>query len=265
MARTTIQIQPPLAGVDRAYAFQSQPPFTLSDANNVRGRSVFDQRAILGSRPGLVKAFAQNVSMAGGSEVESFTEHFFAAKDVTLVGLDPNGNYDGTTSTRSLRMGCGPTGLANDKRRFLMHFDMTDIPASATITAASLYLRCWFTESDGPAKIYRVTQTSWVEAQATWNSYATSLTWATAGLGTSDYTTTGQLDFTKPVDVGDFTISGLAALAQTAYDSVSKQLHLVFVSTDETTTNTDCGFRQSEYTADSSHVPKLTVSYTVPA
>lgn len=47
----------PLGGIDRAFGYQSQPPYTTPDAFNVRPEDSSERRNRGGPRPGLVKAF----------------------------------------------------------------------------------------------------------------------------------------------------------------------------------------------------------------
>ncbi len=55
MKKRTIQLQFPLAGLDRRRSYQSQPPYTCDEAQNVRPDDVFKRRQRGGSRPGLSK------------------------------------------------------------------------------------------------------------------------------------------------------------------------------------------------------------------
>lgn len=59
--KSDIDLRFPVAGVDRSTAVQNQPPFTTTDALNVRPRDVTDKRERGGSRPGLETAlFLEN-------------------------------------------------------------------------------------------------------------------------------------------------------------------------------------------------------------
>lgn len=49
----------PIAGIERQFSFQEQPPFTTADAVNVRSLSPGTGRARGGSRPGLVAAYSE--------------------------------------------------------------------------------------------------------------------------------------------------------------------------------------------------------------
>lgn len=58
MARKSmIDLVWPLGGIDRAFGYQSQPPYTTPDALNVRSDDSSENRNRGGTRPGLVKAF----------------------------------------------------------------------------------------------------------------------------------------------------------------------------------------------------------------
>lgn len=59
-----IRLEFPLAGLNRGLSYQRQPPFSSPDLQNVRARETFENRARGGSRPGLGKEFAQQVSGA---------------------------------------------------------------------------------------------------------------------------------------------------------------------------------------------------------
>jgi len=58
----TIDIQPPLGGVNSRYGFQAQPPYTTPRALNVWPRDLLEGRMRGGSRPGLAKAFPAGVT-----------------------------------------------------------------------------------------------------------------------------------------------------------------------------------------------------------
>jgi len=262
MPRQMVQMQQPLAGLDRAWAYQSQPPFSLPDALNVRCRDVFESRARLGSRPGLVKVFLQQL---GGGTVESFTLDFAASKDAMIYKLSPDNPFD--PSQGALAFGLA---LANSLvvKRTVLTFDMTSIsptpPATAAIVTASLRLNCSTINGSGgyAAKVQRLVtpgSTGWVEAQATWNSYATGNPWSTAG---GDFTATDALDFTAPTALGNFTITGFGTLAQDAYANRSKLLHIILKNATEGAILNQISFNQRTDATESNR-PKLTVTYEV--
>ena len=69
--------------------------------------------------------------------------------------------------------------------RPILKFDFSALPANATITAATLNLYFYaYTNYNAAGRTYwayELTQTEWVEAEATWNSYKTGSNWTTAG------------------------------------------------------------------------------------
>lgn len=60
-------LQWPLAGLDRSKPYRAQPPFTAPDALNVRPSGTIEERARMGSRPGIGKAYQEPIG--GGSPV----------------------------------------------------------------------------------------------------------------------------------------------------------------------------------------------------
>lgn len=65
--RRTIDIHFPVGGLNKRYAYQSQPPYTTPDCNNVRPFGIYEGRECGGSRPGVDKAFEQ--LLGSGDEV----------------------------------------------------------------------------------------------------------------------------------------------------------------------------------------------------
>ena len=55
--KRTIRVRPPVGGLNRGIGFQNQPPFSTSDAKNVRPYGALEQRLRIASRPGLDAAF----------------------------------------------------------------------------------------------------------------------------------------------------------------------------------------------------------------
>jgi hypothetical protein len=270
MARSTIQIQQPLAGLDRNWAFQSQPPFSLPDANNVRCRDVFEQRSRLGSRPGLVKAFAQNVSTV---EVESFGPYNLAPTKDTFIGgdispIDANYGsevflYVGRQSVQQLP--------GNAPNRALFHFDLTVIPAGATITLANLVLTRNANSGTPAAKVYRVVQTAWTEGNssfgsgANWAKYDGSTNWGTAGCSHdgNDYSSTTPAPVDWSIDANPTVTINVLAHATAAFAG-TKQMHLLLKLANDLTSNIEYGLYHSlNYNTIPGNRPKLVYVYEV--
>lgn len=62
-----IRVEPCFGGLNRAFGFQSQPPFTTPDCINVRPRDTFDRRRRIASRPGLTKAYPTEIGIYQGT------------------------------------------------------------------------------------------------------------------------------------------------------------------------------------------------------
>lgn len=60
-----LTLQPPLAGLDRSTSYRAKPPFTTRDAQNTIAVDPMEERARLGQRPGLAKAYDEQI---GGGE-----------------------------------------------------------------------------------------------------------------------------------------------------------------------------------------------------
>jgi hypothetical protein len=189
-----------------------------------------------------------------GTGIAPATLTFGAAKDVHLRDTPGTTNHD----AGNLKIGVG-VNVAGVVDRTLLHFALTGVPVGATVTSASLILT-GLNPTAGPAaaKVRRLTQTAWVENQATWNVYATGLSWAAVG---GDATDVGEVDWTLPTGSGEFTLTGLAALCQDALDSRSGQLHILLRNVDENTNGRNITFRDSEYNPVPGQRPSLSVSY----
>jgi hypothetical protein len=246
MARQKVEIQSPLAGLDRAWAVQSQPPFTLSDANNVRGRSPFDDRAILGSRPGLVKAFCQKV----GGPVESSTIGFAMTANVLLYSCTPDSHY-GSNSLLLLDHLSGCTS------RTAARFNLVSL-VGKTVTSA--YLRMYWVKANNSSrvgKVRRLTELQWNATEVTWNRASVALDWTNGG----PYTTTDEASWLG-IDGGvfpqAFSVFGMGPLAKYAVDNDNGKLELLFMLDSET------GSRSMHIHSNiSATPPELVVTYEV--
>ncbi len=103
---------------------------------------------------------------------------------------------DATRAYDSTQFNAGILGYGGDEKmgvyyiRALLWFDLNYfLPADAVVINAEWHYYIW-QASGSPTHSYdisRITQTGWVEGEATWNEYATGLSWATVG---GDYTIT---------------------------------------------------------------------------
>ena len=72
MAKSILNLPFPVLGLDRRYAYQSQPPYTTPGCLNVRPDGTLEGRQRGGSRPGMGKVYQQNiqrVDMLGALDV----------------------------------------------------------------------------------------------------------------------------------------------------------------------------------------------------
>lgn len=265
MARRFLQVQQPAGGLDRNYGYQSQPPYTICDGNNVRCRDVFEMRERLGSRPGLTKAFPQQL----GNEVpsESFSMTFTPTKDTFVESHSTRKTaVNGSVTSMSF----GNNSGAHNECRPIMHFDMSALPAGATIISAPFvgYIPAAILGGTWVERVSRLTQEGWVETQTNYNNYQTLATWAVNGGDFTDTTPT-YIDFVTPNTTGWNTFVDLASLVQYAYTNQSKQFHTLWRRADESGTATQVFSIRSKEFDDGIHgagyyAPYITVTYSVP-
>lgn len=180
-----------------------------------------------------------------------------SAKDTYLYSPDPDGNY-GTDA--QLRL--------NDKsiytQRPILEFDISDLPAGATLISATLQLYYFYCDAPSAGKTvwaYKLTRTNWVETEATWNSYKTGSSWTTKG---GDYVTFNPSGgkTTVPASFG-WMSWGVLAIVQDAYDSANPAEFLVKFETEELPSGGVLViFHSNNYTGDASLCPKLVIEYT---
>jgi len=170
--------------------------------------------------------------------------------DVYIRDSTPTTNYNGD----NLKIGVG-FNLPGVVDRVVIHKDVTAY-LGATVSEAHIAFVSFTPDLSGAAKARRITTISWAEATATWNS-----PWITPGLGVSDYTTVGEVDWVTPVTSSPFNLIGLAALLQDALDNRGGQFHLLLHLVDEITDSHNVGFRDSEYNPIPTQRPKLVFTY----
>ena len=161
----------------------------------------------------------------------------------------------------------GNNSGATNPCRAPLHFDLSAaVPANAVIISSWLevYVTATGASAAEPSKVYRLTQTGWVETQVTWINYSTGpdVPWTALG---GDFTTTDGVDWNLFTSAGWQSILGLLTLVQDARVNRSNQLHVILKIHNEVQTddqlNIQC--RSREY-ADSSFWPKLNVEYLIP-
>lgn len=149
--------------------------------------------------------------------------------------------------------------------RSTVQFVLTDVPATATVTAATLSLYCLSNDS-GNARIYHAYRLKrpWVEAQVTWNIYSTGNSWQTAGgFGSNDceQTDIGNRTFTATEVLNEFKDFALTPAAVQGWTSGAFANNGLLLKAD--TENADrYGFASSDHATAASR-PKISVDYTV--
>ena len=105
----------PSGGVDRAFGFHQQPPYTTYDARNVRTIDVFDNRARGGVRPGVTKHHA--TQFGSGNPVRALVKTAIPTTGVPILVLVSNGTlrYETAIGTWSGTVH-SPTGASNTGR-----------------------------------------------------------------------------------------------------------------------------------------------------
>ncbi|MBM3933541.1 MAG: DNRLRE domain-containing protein [SAR202 cluster bacterium] len=176
-----------------------------------------------------------------------------SAKDTSFESDTPTVNYHGDYLT--------VFSYAGYYSRALVQFDLSHIPASATIDSAdlSLYAFDWFVNDDVTLNVHAVTN-PWTEAGATWQTRDGSTNWTSTG---GDFYATSSASFFSdyPSWQGwyDFDITGLAA------DWVSgvrpNYGAMIKVSNESPSTNLGRMFQSSDTTSD--YQPKLEITYSV--
>ena len=173
----------------------------------------------------------------------------------------------------------GVTNAANKAYRTLMGFNLSNIPAGATITSCKLTVNVNQRTSPTAGHIRKLCSQHWLdgdaqsENQATWNVWktATGGTWGqagaslagTCGTGNADYTTTGEVAFTPPAGTGLFTFPDIKTLCQDAVTQPVKWLRLRISQDSEAVQSHLIKFDSSDVTT-AANRPKLTVTWTVP-
>ena len=242
MARRQTEIHPPLAGLDRAWAYQSQAPFTFSDGSNVRCRDVFERRARLGSRPGLSRVLTQVIPLGNGGgggdpSIPSTLVTINPSQDVWIRSGSPTSNQNGGVSNyQTLRIGFTSTGSFLILRT-LLHFDLTNLPANIVVDAASLSMQSVLVTEPplGAGTFFRLTRSDWLEGEATWNSYKTASAWTSAGGDWDAAVSVAIPALATQEEVAWEEFFGFAAIVQDALDNRSGHLHMIGKADNEAT------------------------------
>ena len=85
--KKTLNLQPPVAGVDSRLAYQAQPPYSAPAANNVRPDDTIEGRVRIGSRPGLDKSHSTALGDPTADEVRMLSDVSFVVSNTLKTRL----------------------------------------------------------------------------------------------------------------------------------------------------------------------------------
>lgn len=177
--------------------------------------------------------------------------------DTWLNELSPTANKGSDTT---FEVGFS-TGFGGKSSRGLLKFPLAALPGGAVILTAKIGL----TVSVGAgtaeaARVRRVTQSGWLEGEATWDDYKSATAWAAAG---GDYTATDEVNWTLPTGTGDIEIAGLKTLVEDAIANRGGDLHVILMRATEASVTSVVTLRSGEY-ATAAERPRLIVDYLLP-
>jgi len=157
----------------------------------------------------------------------------------------------------------------DNRNRTVMVWDLSQIPSTSTISAATITLKHHSDNCSGDKTVqgFRLTQTG-VNESCSWTTYDGSTGWTTDG---GDYTETNGISQVIDCDTGsDFVDSSadLVALVQDAVDNQSGSLRIIFAAEEEID-GPESGAQRIKFhsstAASSSNRPKISVTYIDPA
>ena len=178
-----------------------------------------------------------------------------------------------TNSGADVDLYVGVTNGTTKVYRTLLAFDLSGIPAGATVTACTLTVNVTQRTSPTAGHVRRLCGEHWLdgdgqgEAQATWSQWRSGQPWGGAGAASTaacaaggDYTTAGEIAYTPPAGVGLFTFPALTALCQDAITTRGGWLRLRISQDAEAQTGNVIRFDSSDATS-ATNRPKLAVTW----
>ncbi len=195
------------------------------------------------------------------------TDTVYASSD-TYINANSNTTNYGTATSIQL------TSRSSRSKKALIKFDLSAYATSQTITSATLYLTASssysYSSSNGPFAVGIVkSKRAWVENQATWNNFATSSAWGTAGSSntSTDYTNTDSVTLTNTsnMSTGTRLNVGVTNMIQSWITTPASNLGMLLIPRVLTTSTTlTASFASKNYTTSTYYRPKLAITYTIP-
>ena len=266
-----VPVGEPVGGLNKAGTYRGKPPYYFELGLNVRAYDVLENRGRMGSRPGQVKTFAQQLGLT--VPVESFTLEITPTKDTYF---EAHSSRDEVANGLTTSVGFGSNSSSINDLHSVFHFDVSDIPSGANIISApyKVYIAGGLLGGAWLAEVYRLKTIaeggfaeSWVESQASWNKYAAGLSWPTPG-GDYHLTDPTPIEFIAPTIGGWQTLFDLSSFVDDAKTNRSDQLHFLCKRTTEAFAETQFFLTRSrEYDDPGNDFPapyyssKLTVAY----
>jgi hypothetical protein len=186
--------------------------------------------------------------------------------DSEIRQFSPDNNYGGLTSMVSGAVGNNP-GANHEKRRGVLRFDLSQVPAGAVVNSASLkvtVVRVPLTPVNSNFDLRRLLQ-PWNEGEVTWNSHLAGAPWQTPGAtGAADSVGTPS-SVVFVTGLGGYTFAssgGLVGDVQAWVNDPTSNNGWLLISEDEISLRTARHFGTRE---DPANAPVLTVDFTVSA
>jgi hypothetical protein len=204
----------------------------------------------------LLFAMLQSLMAQSSLDTLSFQDGvngYFGTRDTKIIADRPNKNY-GTDSTLEVD---GGDVLSSEST--LISWDLTDIPPASTIISVEITFNVANTSSDS-YELYEMKR-SWIETEATWDEYASVLSWEIPGAdGSADRGSTVLGTMTGPaleITTNSLNSDGVAVV-QSWVDNPSSNHGFICLDYINADNGMDFSSREAEIV---SNRPKLTVTY----
>jgi hypothetical protein len=188
------------------------------------------------------------------------------------IRLDTGSTNWGTDANLYVGVTNGPTKVF----RTIMEFNLSNIPATATVTGCTLTVNVTQRTNPTNGHIRQLCAEHWLdgdaqsETQTTWSLWKTGANWTSPGAGSAgvcgsgvDYTTSNEISYVPPTGTGLFTFPSLSLLCQDAVRSQGGWLRLRISQDSESTQSNLIKFDSSDGTTLTNR-PTLKVTWSAP-